>query len=220
MRQVHQRRTLVVCVIEQNRLAAEYLLQLLTKDPAVQPLLLEDFPGRAVRPVEPIFLLDNCALPLPVTECLRRLQPRYPMAKYLVLDKEQSLEETVRMLWSGVHGFLEHREVAQGLLEAVRTVSKGQVWASPEVLQVYVRFTAAANRRRSPNPETMTLRETQIIELVKRRLSNREVAATLRIQESTVKFHLSNIFAKLRLTNRHELVRKDEARGGWAEILT
>lgn len=216
---VPQRRQVSVSIIEQSRLAADYLLHLLARDPAIHALILDDCSRFILGSSDPIFLIDNFALPLPATECLRRLGPRYPLARYLVIDKAQSSEETVRLLWSGVHGFLEHDAVARDLVDAVRAVAEGRVWARPEVLQIYVRLTAAASPHRPPGPVTLTLRETQIIELVRRRLTNKEVASALKIQESTVKFHLSNVFTKLQITHRHELLRKHETLGGWAETL-
>lgn len=212
---------IVVCVVEQNRLAAEFLLQLLSKGPAISPILLEDLPkqhtGQSADPL--LFLLDNWTLCPPLSECLRRLRSRYPNSAYLVLDKHQPDENIVRMLWFGIHGFLEHREVAQSVVSAVHAISEGQMWVTNEVLQAYVRSTASAGRYRSLRPELTTPRETQIIELVKRRLSNREIAAILNIQENTVKFHLSNIFTKLGVTKRHDLQPKEEIPGNWAEVL-
>ncbi len=61
----------------------------------------------------------------------------------------------------------------------------------------------------------LTPRESQILELVKRRLSNKEIAGIRRVQESTVKFHLSNIFSKLRVPNRQALIDTDGTRLGW-----
>lgn len=221
MRARRRRVPTVICVIEQNRLAAEFLLQLLAKDRTISPILLEDLPKQyteqSAGPL--LFLLDNWALSPPLSECLRRLRTRYPNCTFLVLDVDQPDEEIVRMLWFGIHGFLKHREVSQFLVAAVHTISEGRTWVSNEVLQAYVRTTSSAGRYRSLSPEKTTPREAQIIELVKRRLSNREIAAVLSIQESTVKFHLSNIFTKLGVTNRHDLQPKEEIPRNWAEVL-
>ena len=220
MKQAARRHSLVVGVVEQNRLAAEYLLSLLTQDSTICSFLPEDFTRRSAGESLPlIFLLDNAGLSLPLAECLRQLALQYPKAKYMVLDSEQSDENIVRMLALGVHGFLRHRDIAQSLLRAVHAIAEGQMWVSSEVLQSYVQFTASTHRPGSLGRETTTLRETEIIDLVKRRLSNKEIARILRIQESTVKFHLSNIFGKLHVPNRHALLDKTEPPDGWAEIL-
>lgn len=217
MRQPRRRPSRVVCLIEQNRLAAEYLVALLAKDASLSPLLFENLarPG-VLDSSEPVFVLDDWALSPPLGEWLRRLWHRYPKAAYVVVDKEPSDDHIVRLLSLGVHGFLRHREVARYLLDAVHAVAEGGIWASPEALRAYVSFRPAANRC---HPGSTTPREADILELAKRRLSNKEIASVLRIQESTVKFHLSNIFAKLRVTGRQALLDKNDTLPGWAETL-
>jgi DNA-binding NarL/FixJ family response regulator len=75
------------------------------------------------------------------------------------------------------------------------------------------------NVTQSPTGQAITQRESQILELVKRRLSNKEIGAVLNIQESTVKFHLSNVFSKLQVTRRSELQAKDELSDIWKQLL-
>ncbi len=219
MRQVERRNSLLVCVVEQNALAAEFLLNLLRKDQSICALLLEDFCNGVSKAHCPLFLLDNCGLSLPLTEFLRRLTARYSDARYLVLDRLGSRDDIVRLLCLGVHGFLEHGLVGERLQQAVHAVSEGRLWVSPEVLQLYVQFTARANRRGTAGPETITPREQQIIELVRRRLSNREIASILLVKESTVKFHLSNIFAKFQVGSRRDLLDQNATVFGWSRML-
>jgi LuxR family maltose regulon positive regulatory protein len=71
-----------------------------------------------------------------------------------------------------------------------------------------MRFSARlpATAARSDRVEGFTWRERRIIELVKRRLSNKEISAILGVSEGTVKFHLSNIFAKLGVRDRHHMI--------------
>jgi DNA-binding NarL/FixJ family response regulator len=219
MRRVERGNSLLVCVIEQNALAAEFLLNLLHKDPSIHALLLEEYCNGVWKAYCPLFLVDNCGLSLPLTELLQRLTARHSGARFLVLDRQCSKDDIVRMLFLGVHGFLEHRSVGERLQQAVHTVSEGQLWFSPEVLQLYVQFTARANRRGTAGPESITPREYQIIELVKRRLSNQEIASLLRIKECTVKFHLSNIFSKFQVGSRRKLLDQNVTVVGWTRLL-
>jgi DNA-binding CsgD family transcriptional regulator len=75
------------------------------------------------------------------------------------------------------------------------------------------------NVQQSHTGQAITQRESQILELVKRRLSNKEIGAVLNIQESTVKFHLSNVFSKLRVSRRSELQAKAELSSIWKQLL-
>jgi len=209
MRQAERANPRLVCVIEQNALAAEFLLGLLRRDASIRAVLPEDFWGDGNKAKCPLFLVDNLGLSPPLTELLPRLTARYSDARFLVLDRQVPRDDVVRLLSLGVHGFLEHRTVGESLSKAVRALSEGQLWFSPEVLHFYVQATARAKRRRAAGPESITSREHQIVELVKRRLSNQEIASILGIKEGTVKFHLSNIYSKFQVRSRRDLLERD-----------
>ncbi len=199
----------------QNSLAADYLLKLLAVDTLISPLLMHELGKQRIAASEaPIFVLDLCSLGLPLSAFLHE----YPGGRYLVLDKEQSEENIVAMLRLGIHGFVRHRDAAECLLTAVRTLANSQLWVSPDILQAYVRLTAPSSPHSVRGSASTTQREVEIIDLVKHRLSNKEIANLLKIQESTVKFHLSNIFAKLRVANRQQLHGKDSLLSRWQEV--
>jgi len=201
------RQSILVCIIEESRLAAEYIHAILEKDPCLRRLSLGGLQAKASlwKPA-PVFVLDNFGLTLPISEYLRQLRVHYPKSKYLVLDRRQSDEELLRLLWFGIHGYLNHSEVGQSLLRAVHAVAEGKIWLPRQILQEYMENIASSHVHASPEREPLTPREYEITELVKRRFSNREIAKILGIRESTVKFHASNIFSKLRINNRHDLL--------------
>jgi DNA-binding NarL/FixJ family response regulator len=219
MRRAESANSLIVCIVEQNALAAEFLLSLLRKDATIRALLLEELCNGVCKAQRPLFLVDNSGLLPPLTELLQRLTARYSGARFLVLDRQGSRDDIVRMLFLGVHGFLEHRAVGESLNQAVRTVFEGGLWFSPEVLHFYVQITARAKRRGAAGPELITPREHQIVELVKRRLSNQEIASMLGVKECTVKFHLSNIFAKFQVSSRRDLLDQNVTAVDWTRLL-
>jgi LuxR family maltose regulon positive regulatory protein len=100
-------------------------------------------------------------------------------------------------------------------------VAQGKLWVSSNILEAYVRHSIALLKTvdESPIGPGITKRESQIIELVKRRLSNKEIGTILNIQESTVKFHLSNIFSKLQVNRRSELRDKDPLSEIWRKLI-
>jgi len=76
---------LPVCVVDQNRLAARYLLEVLAKNPAFRAVTLEEMV--ALKPSEriiPVFIIDMEGIDLPLSECLHVLRERYPNAKFVV----------------------------------------------------------------------------------------------------------------------------------------
>jgi DNA-binding NarL/FixJ family response regulator len=201
--------TLPVCLIEQNPLGLEYLLGFLRKDSSIRVFGIQDLEGRGDREkaMAPVVIVDNCGLPLPLGECLRGLRFRYPDAKYVVLDHELPKEDLLRLLWIKIDGFLPYAEVPRSLLAAVHSVAEDDIWIPREVLREYVQWSRELRRKDSSGREQMTSRENQIIQLVKRRLSNKEIADILGIRESTVKFHLTNVYSKLQVGSRHDLIK-------------
>jgi len=219
MRRAESANSLIVCIVEQNALAAEFLLGLFRKDARIRALPLEEFCNGVFKGQSPLFLVDSFGLSPPLTEWLQRLTARYSSARFLVLDRRGSREDVVRMLLLGEHCFLEHRAVGESLCRAVSTVFEGGLWFSPEVLHFYVQITARTKLRGGAGPESITPREHQIVELVKRRLSNQEIASILGVKEGTVKFHLSNIFAKLQVGSRRDLLDPHVTAVDWTRLL-
>ncbi len=210
-----------ICVVEQNHLAARYLLEILAKQTTLHAVTLEDLIAhKPSERVAQVFIVDRKGIDLSLRECLDVLRERHPNARFVILDEEQTLEQTVGLLALGVHGFVSYTQIDK-LSQAIDRISQGELCFSSSVLEAYARRSIASlNNVNAPPPgQGMTKRESQILELVKRRLSNKEIGAVLNIQESTVKFHLSNVFSKLRVNRRRELQTKDELSDIWKQLL-
>ena len=91
------------------------------------------------------------------------------------------------------------------LPRAIHAVAEGRLWIRREVLNAYVRRASNILRKTVASEDKLTLRETQISDLVQQELSNRSIAKRLGISERTVKFHISNILRKMNAANRAEL---------------
>lgn len=211
-----------VCVAEQNYLAAQYLLRILAQDRMLHPFSLEDLVVDT--PAEcpaPVFVVDRGGINLPLSECLHVLTQRYAEARFVVVDEERSQEEIVQLMALGIHGFVSYRQVSEQLTEAVHWVAQDKMWISADVLESYVRYSVASRKRvgTSLTERGITARESQVMELVKRRLSNREIGEILNIQESTVKFHLSNIFSKLEVNRRSQLRDQGQSNEIWRKLM-
>jgi two-component system nitrate/nitrite response regulator NarL len=215
-------KAVLVCVAVQNGLGAQYIRRVLAREKAFQIAAIDDL----ARQVEmqkgvPIFILDSGGLDFPLGECLRILNSKYPGARYIVLHQIISSEATAQLLALGIHGAVAYEQVENDLVPAIRSVAEGRLWIPDNVLQIYVQNSTRAfkNEQKPSTWEPMTARENQVAELIKRRFSNKEIAAMLNIQESTVKFHLSNIFSKLRISCRGELLNKNPADELWRKML-
>ncbi len=167
-----------------------------------------------------IFVVDSSFVPVSLGECIQRLGSRYPQSRFVVVSRASTKEDDMTMLRLGAHGIVEDRKVASNLRDAVQAVAKGRLWVSDEVLQTYVESEQSRSASRNKSAFRITRREAQVVELAKLRLSNKEIATTLGVQESTVKYHLSNVFDKLRVQNRHDLGTRPEALRLWSQILS
>jgi len=88
------------------------------------------------------------------------------------------------------------------LAHTIRTAYAGQSVFSPEVTQILLQPV----QTKSSEDFGLTPREREILKLLVEGLNNTEIAATLMISLSTVKFHVSSVFAKLGVSNRVEAV--------------
>jgi DNA-binding NarL/FixJ family response regulator len=111
----------------------------------------------------------------------------------------------VHLLAMGAHGYVPHAEVSRALVRAIFLVAANEFWVPPDAFREFLREAASVLRKDARGRQTTTLRENDILELVRLRLSNREIAELLHIRVSTVKFHLSNIFSKMQATSRRDL---------------
>ena len=215
------RSSAVTFIIEAHRLASSYLEAVLAQDSSIQALCPEQA-GR-MRPEKDsrvVFLIDTHGLLPTLCQCLRTLRFSYPEARFIILAEKTSPPELHCLLWLGIHGFVAYPDVEEQLTSAVHAVYEGKFWIEREILDDYLESSRAASNSALAGRDTLTRREYEILELVKRRLSNQEVAQILNIRISTVKSHVSSIFAKLQSSGRHELIREHESAGRWWKELS
>lgn len=125
-------------------------------------------------------------------------------AAVLVLTAYASDEQIERALRDGARGYLLKGASLDDIDRAIRTVAAGETWLDPRIAS---RVVALATSPR------LSTREREVLRLVAAGQSNKEIAATLRIAERTVKFHLTSIFNKLGADNRARAVAIAAERG-------
>jgi DNA-binding NarL/FixJ family response regulator len=120
-----------------------------------------------------------------------------PVPRVLILTTYESDDQILAAIEAGASGYLLKAAPQAEIVAGIRSVAAGQSALSP---QVAVRL---VERMRRPAPETvLTARETDVLRLVAAGHSNKQVAATLGIAESTVKTHLLKVFEKLGVADR------------------
>jgi DNA-binding NarL/FixJ family response regulator len=95
--------------------------------------------------------------------------------------------------------------VSRALIRAIFLVAANEFCVPHDAFMEFLREAASVLRKGARDCQTTTPRENEILELVRIRLSNREIAELLQIRVSTVKFHLSNILSKMQAKSRRDL---------------
>ena len=201
------RRKIVVYLIEYNSLAARQLLRILKTANQLNILSQSDLFGPQGLPkgLVSVFVLDRGTLPDPLSKCLRCIFLRKPDAKTILLDERFSPEDQIRLVSLSVRGFVTYGDAEDQLSSAIHAVAQGHLWVAKDILEQYAAHSWKLSRPKECKRDGLTRRETNIIEFLKRRSSNKEISSSLGISSSTVKFHLSNIFAKLGVRDRHSV---------------
>ena len=133
----------------------------------------------------------------------------FPGVKVVILTTFEQDDYIFGALNAGASGFLLKRTSPEELIAAIHTIAAGDSLLSPSVTSRVIERMAgqpAPGAARDPRLAELTPRETEVLELVARGLSNGEIAATLVIEESTVKTHLKRILAKLGVRDRVQAV--------------
>lgn len=116
---------------------------------------------------------------------------------------------------AGVAAFVGSNASAEELIAALDEVRRGEFSASPRLASLLMGRLADLSRRQAPSAPALTQRELEIVPLIERGLSNKEIARALSIEASTIKNHVHNILDKLQLRRRGEVAaRVREERAG------
>lgn len=158
-----------------------------------------------------IILMDMRMPVMGGVEATRRLQETQPACRVIVLttfDEDELLFEGLR---AGAVGYLLKAVSSPRLLEAIRTVARGEAILDPAVTS---KVMSAFTRLASPTPQAQPLieplseREIEVLRLLASGVSNQEIAEQLIVAVNTVKRHVSNIMGKLGVENRTQAVAK------------
>jgi DNA-binding NarL/FixJ family response regulator len=144
----------------------------------------------------------------------RVLRSGWPGVSIVALAVPETDEQVLQLAEAGVAGIVTREATLAEVLDAVAAAARREVLTSPGVSAVLLRRVAAlAGDRSAGAGPTLTRRERQIVGLIGRGLSNKEIAGALRIELPTVKNHVHHILEKLRVERRGEAVSVARARG-------
>lgn len=164
---------------------------------------------RAALDLNPGFILMDLSMPgVGGIEVTRQLKEKLPDTKVLILTVHEDATLLREAMKAGAAGYVVKRAVESELIEAIETARRGDLYVHPSMTRALL-----SEERPSPAPsrrgdsEALTNREVDVLRLIARGYTNRQIADDLFLSIRTVESHRANILQKLELSSRADLVR-------------
>jgi NarL family two-component system response regulator LiaR len=203
---VNQERAIQVLLVDDHRMVREGLAVFLQVSDDLELAGEAENGAEAVALCEqlrPDVVLMDLKMPqMDGATATRLITERFPEIRVIALTSFQEEGLVQRALQAGAISYLLKNVSAEALGDAIRSAHAGRATLAPEAAQDLVR-----SATKGPQPgDDLTAREREVLGLLARGLNNKEIAQTLVVSSSTVKFHVSRILAKLEATSRTEAV--------------
>ncbi len=144
-----------------------------------------------------VVLMDLLMPVMDGVQATRQIKARFPEVEVIALTSVLDDRLVTEAIHAGATGYLLKDTHPEELVEAIHAAGRGEVRLHPEAAKRLAQEVRTAEMR-----ETLTPRETEILRLVGRGLSNKRIAQQLELSELTVKTHVSNLLSKLGLSSR------------------
>jgi len=167
---------------------------------------------RLVPQLNPQILVLDLSMPkVTGLDALRELSKLGLQTRTIILTAAIEKEQIIEGLQLGAHGIVLKDSAIELLVEAIHCVNGGRYWIGQESVADIIQALRQMNPPPPPAPAPsrdfgLTPREMQVIPLIAAGYTNKDLAQKLSITEHTAKHHLTNIFDKLGVSNRLELV--------------
>ena len=167
--------------------------------------------------LRPAVVLMDLQMPrLDGVEATRLLRDLVPNCRVIVLTTFEDDEYVFAGLRAGAVGYLLKDTSAEALVQAIHAAARGEAFIQPSVAaKVVVEFSRLADQvpRADPLAESLSDRELEVLRLIAKGATNREIASTLVIAEGTVKNHVTSILGKLGVRDRTQAALKGKEIG-------
>ncbi|MEI6195031.1 MAG: response regulator transcription factor [Verrucomicrobiota bacterium] len=128
----------------------------------------------------------------------------FPGAKVIIISSFDAQEDVYRAFQAGALGYLRKDVLGEELFRAIKTVAAGGKFVPPEIARSLAEHASGSE---------LTPRELEVLHLLIKGLSNKEIGGVLGASEFTAKFHVKNILAKLEVSDRTEAATAAFQRG-------
>lgn len=194
-----------VLIVDDHTVVRDGLFALLSVEPGIEVIGSASDGAQAVelaRELNPdIMLLDLVMPKMDGVQVINEIKQTNPEIKILVLTSFAENHQVYSAIKSGAIGYLMKDSSADDLISAIRDTYENKPVLQPEIARKLMRDIQTQENEK-PSKNTLTDREIEILRQVALGKTNQEIADELVVSERTVRTHITNILAKLRLSNR------------------
>jgi NarL family two-component system response regulator LiaR len=204
-----------VLLVDDHAIVRDGIRSLLTTQPDIE-VVGETNNGREAvaiaESLQPEVILMDLVMPgMDGIEAIRRIVDSQPESRILVLTSFSAEDKVFPAIKAGAMGYLFKDCDSEELVRAIRQVFRGESSLHPKIARMLLQEMATPRREgvceSAPRPDLpavdpLTDRELEVLKLVARGRSNREIADELVVAEGTIRTHVSNILSKLHLVSR------------------
>jgi DNA-binding NarL/FixJ family response regulator len=200
-----------VGIVEDNKTLREGFETLINRTPEMQCICACGTVGDAVKqipPAQPDVVLMDIQLPDGTgIDCTARIKEQLPDVQIIVVTVYADSDWIFQALQAGASGYLLKRATPARIIEAIREAQEGGVPMTPEIARKVIgQFQAPV--KAAEEVESLTPRETEVLQFIMHGLANKEIADRMSISVNSVKWHLRHIYEKLHVRSRVEAVLK------------
>jgi DNA-binding NarL/FixJ family response regulator len=190
-----------VLLVDDHHVVRQGLVMFLGLDPELQVVGEAADGAQAVQladQVQPDVVLMDLLMPvMDGLTAIQKIKQSHPEIEIIALTSVLEDDKVYKAVHAGAMGYLLKDTRADELAKAIKAASRGEVQLHPEAAKRLIREV-----RMPESPEKLTERETGVLRLIAKGLSNKDIAHQLVVSEKTVKTHVSNVLAKLHLPSR------------------
>ncbi|MDQ3956702.1 MAG: response regulator transcription factor [Actinomycetota bacterium] len=169
--------------------------------------------ARAREAMPDVILMDLKMSTVPGTEATRRIMEESPHVKVLVLSASAEEADVLEAVKAGASGYLLKSSTSDEVVDAIRRVRAGEPVFTPSLAGLVLDEFRRMAKSHEPGEPALTARENEVLKLVAKGYTYREIGEKLFISTKTVQNHVQNILTKLQLSKRYELMRYAIERG-------
>lgn len=203
-----ERTTITVVVVDDHPVVRRGLASMIDDEPDLHVVGQCSSAAEAVQmcnALRPNVTLMDLRMPdMSGTDAIVAIRRQIPDARIIVLTTFDGDEDVFRAVQAGARGYLLKGTLPEAIMEAIRNVHAGGTLFAPQIA------TRLVDRMQSAS---LSEREIEVLQLVAKGMSNKEIGAALFVAEHTVKNHLKRIYGKLGVADRTEAAMVAAQRG-------